>query len=404
MQERHDPGGWGGDRSSRLKLPTFVLGLANLPLGLGNGLMLSAVPQLLVARHVPEPVISDITAIGLAPGFAIFLAGPLLDIRFSRRTYATLATIITALASLAAVLSILHPVPLGFAVFVVSAASSLNLIAAGGWFGSLLDKDGDAALGTWMSVSFTVGFSLMAVIAVPIVHALSPPAAAVLLALPVLAPLAIYAALPAPAPDAALSRERVGVFLRRILSLFRQRDVLRLLLLFILPTGCFALTNTLSGLGGDYHASERFVGLINSVAVTITGIGGALLVPVLVRRSATWRLYLAVGALGAAATLLFAALPRTPSVFALAMVAENLAQALTLTMATVAALQSLDHAAPLAATQFGLITAVPQLPVTYMQWLDGHVYGAHGLTAMYAVDGSLSLAACVTMAALFRTG
>ena len=385
-----------------MKLPAFILGLANLPLGFGNGLMLSAVPQLLAARHVPEPVVSDITAIGLAPGFAIFLVGPLLDIGFSRRAYAAAATIVTALASVVAVLALAQPVLLGAAVFVMSAAASVNLIAIGGWFGSLLDRDQDASLGTWMSVAFTIGFSAAAVAAVPIVHAMPLPAAAVLLALPVLLPLLVYAVMPAPRPDAALSRAGSGVFLRRIADLLRQREIVRLLVLFALPTGCFALTNTLSTLGGDYGASERFVGLINSVAVTLTGIGGALLVPVLVRRAATWRWYLAVGAAGALATLLFAVLPRTPAVFALAMVAENLAQALTLTMATVAALQSLDHGAPLAATQFGLITAVPQLPVTYMQWLDGHVYAAAGLAGMYAVDGGLSLCACAAMVLLGR--
>ena len=391
-----------GSGTSRVKLPTAVLGLANLPLGFGNGLMLSVVPQLLAARHMPEPVISDITAIGLAPGFAIFLAGPLLDIRFSRRAYAVAATILTALASVAAVLAISRPILLGVAVFIVSAASSLNLIAIGGWFGSLLNKEQDASLGTWMSVSFTIGFSLEAMAAVPLVHALPAPVAAAVLALPILAPLLIYAVLPAPPPDVSLSRENFVTLFRRIFALVWQREIMRLLVLFVLPTGCFALTNTLSGLGGDYQASERFVGLINSVAVTITGIGGALLVPVLVRRSATWRLYLWIGAFGAVTTLLFAALPRTPSVFALAMVAENLAQAMTLTMATVAALQSLDHDAPLAATQFGLITAVPQLPVTYMQWLDGHAYGSGGLTGMYVVDGGLSLAACVMMTLVYR--
>lgn len=385
-----------------MRLQPFILGLANLPLGFGNGLMLSAVPQLLAARHVPEAIVSDITAIGLAPGFAVFLAGPMLDRRYSRRTYAVAATILTALASLGAVLSLAHPVLLGIAVFAISAASSLNLIAIGGWFGSLLDKREDASLGTWMSVAFTLGFSFAAVAAVPVVEALPPVAAAVVLAVPVLLPLPIYAAVPASPPDASLSCAGFGVFLRRIAALLRQREIVRLLVLFVLPTGCFALTNTLSGLGGDYHASPRFVGLINSVAVTVTGIGGALLVPVLVRRAATWRWYLGVGLAGALATLLLAALPHTPPVFALAMVAENLAQALTLTMATVAALQSLDHDAPLAATQFGLITAVPQLPVTYMQWLDGHVYAAGGLAGMYVVDGGLSLLACLVMVLLGR--
>ena len=41
-------------------------------------------------------MIADITTIGLLPGFAIFLAGPLLDLRFSRRAYAAAATVVAA--------------------------------------------------------------------------------------------------------------------------------------------------------------------------------------------------------------------------------------------------------------------------------------------------------------------
>ena len=356
--------------------------------------MLSAVPQILAGRHVPEPVIADITSVGLIPGFAVFLLAPLFDLRFSRRASAVFSTIAAALATFVAILVLAHPVLLAAAVFVVSAAASCNLIACGGWFGSVLGERDGASLGASMSVAFTVGFSLAAVIAVPVVHVLSSTGAATVLALPMLAPLAIYAMVPA---GSAVPRGTPGEFVRTVRALFGRRDVVRLLVLFALPTGCFALTNTLSGLGADYRASERFVGLVNSVAVTLTGVGGALLVPVLVRRAATWRVYLGAGALGAIVTLVLAALPRTPGVFAFAMVAENLSQAVTLTSVTVAALQSLDAAAPLAATQFGLLTAVPQLPVTYMQWLDGHAYGKGSLAMMYAFDGGTSLAACLAV-------
>jgi hypothetical protein len=40
-------------------------------------------------------------------------------------------------------------------------------------------------------------------------------------------------------------------------------------------------------------------------------------------------------------------------------------------------------------------------PITYMQWLDGHAYGAHGLTAMYSTDCGLDLLACSLMTMLF---
>ena len=40
-------------------------------------------------------------------------------------------------------------------------------------------------------------------------------------------------------------------------------------------------------------------------------------------------------------------------------------------------------------------------PITYMQLIDGHAYGAGGLTALYGTDGGLDLIACILMAALF---
>jgi hypothetical protein len=40
------------------------------------------------------------------------------------------------------------------------------------------------------------------------------------------------------------------------------------------------------------------------------------------------------------------------------------------------------------------------IPILYMGVLDGRVYGGHGLSRMYLVDGGLSLAACALMAAI----
>ena len=383
-------------------LPSWLLGLANLPVGLANGLTLSAVPQLLAARHVPEPVIADITVAAIIPGFIAFLAGPILDIRFTRRTYAVAATILTAIASVATILAIAHPVLLGMAVFAAGLGSSLNMIAIGGWFGSLVGPQDEARLGTWMGLSGTVGAGLAGMAVVPLLRALPFMEVAILLGLCNLAPLLIYAATSAPPPDPRLARETIGEFVRHIGLLIRQPRIVQLLLLFILPTGAFALTNTLSGLGGDYHASERFVALAGGAVVMVMGVIGALMVPPLVRRFAACPLYLGAGTVGAVVTVLLILLPRTPSSFLLAAIAENLAQTVTLTTVVVAALQSLGRDNPLAATQFGLLTSVSPLPVTYMQWLDGHAYGQGGLDVMFAVDGGVSLVACAAMAVWFR--
>ena len=91
-------------------------------------------------------------------------------------------------------------------------------------------------------------------------------------------------------------------------------------------------------------------------------------------------------------------MPHTPALFAVAMIGENIAQSAALTLVNVLALRSLGEDNPLAATQFGVLSCAANLPITYMQWVDGHAYGAGGLTLMYLADGGLGLAACVTLA------
>jgi PAT family beta-lactamase induction signal transducer AmpG len=56
-------------------------------------------PQLLAALHVPEATIAGITAAAMSSNFWPFIFGPVLDVWFSRRFYAT------AFAALASILA-----------------------------------------------------------------------------------------------------------------------------------------------------------------------------------------------------------------------------------------------------------------------------------------------------------
>src|SRR5665213_3036426 len=85
--------------------PVWLLGLANLPLGLTGGLTLLTVPQWLAAQHVPEPVIAELTTLALVPTFLVFLVGPLFDIWFSRRTYAIASTLVATVGALGTLLA-----------------------------------------------------------------------------------------------------------------------------------------------------------------------------------------------------------------------------------------------------------------------------------------------------------
>ncbi len=84
--------------------PIWLLGFGFWPLGVNGALLLITMPQLLAAQHAPESRIASITAMALAPGFLSFLMAPLLDWRFSRRTWAIVFTLLTGFGSAGAFL------------------------------------------------------------------------------------------------------------------------------------------------------------------------------------------------------------------------------------------------------------------------------------------------------------
>jgi PAT family beta-lactamase induction signal transducer AmpG len=121
-------------------------------------------------------------------------------------------------------------------------------------------------------------------------------------------------------------------------------------------------------------------------------------------------LYLLIGTVGSVFTLLLLALPRTPATFAVAFVGENVVQALSFTAAVAICFEVIGRNNALAATQFGLLTAMTVIPIVYMGRLDGRVYSMawsghralRGMTGTMLVDGGLSLAACVVMYAAMQ--
>jgi PAT family beta-lactamase induction signal transducer AmpG len=373
------------------------MGLANLPWGVNGAVSLITVPQLLAARHVPEPQIASVTAFAMIPTFCGFLLSPLLDVRFSRRFYAFAFALTAALFDFAALASIGDLEMLAILLFLGMTAAVLFTGAVGGWLGSLVPSESDKKLGAWFSLASIGGFGVTAIVAITLLRSLPYLAGAAALALVLVAPTAMFARFPAPGPDRKLAGESFGQMARDIVALVRQRVVLRSLLLFVLPAASFALTNMLGGLGNDYSTSERLVGLIAGVGVTLAGVVGSLAVPRIGKNMRAAFLYVAIGAIGALFTLSLIALPRTPAVYALAMIGENVFQAAAFAAQYAIVFDTIGKNNPLAATQFAFLTAAPSLPITYMQAVDGRFYGANGLAGAYLADGGASLIACAIL-------
>jgi len=381
-------------------LPIWLMGFCNLPLGLGGAIGLVTVPQLLAAEDVPESTIAWITSVALVPLFASFVLAPVLDWRFSRRFYSILTAVLAALLLFAGLLNLADPVLLGAALVLAVFAVALNQAAVGGWVSSLTGPDDKSTLGAWLTVANVLGFGVGAAVAILLFRALPPVIGAAAVAGLLLLPVPLYLAMPSPPPDARLAHEGFTAFLKDVLALFRQKNVRWLLFFFAMPAASFALSNTMSGLGKDFGASEQFVGTVAGVGVAIAGVLGSLVVPPLIHRLTPDRLYLAIGAGGAVFTVAQLALPLTPLTFAIAMIGQNGIQAAAVSAANVVILRANGDDNPLAATQFALLSAALGLPLSYMQAIDGQAYDQGGLVACYLADAFISLIACAILALL----
>jgi len=381
--------------------PAWALGLATLCNGAFSGVLVITIPQLLAARGVPELQIASISGLSFLPGVFNFLAAPILDVGLSRRVYAiALALGMCGLTALS--LNLLSDLPaLAMVMFAANVCYYLYTPAVAGWFSQLLARNEEPVLGAWLAAAGVAGFGCSSAAAILLLRGLPFEIGVAVICLVGLAPLGLFAFVPhEPAPTLSFrdSFRPVSANLARIV---RDRHIWRMMALFAVPCATFSLTNTLSGIGRDFHASESFVGLVGGVGTTVGGVFGALIAPVFVKRFSPLRLYIGVGALGALFTLSLLIPARTPLLFATAMVGENVFQSAGFALIYALVLLSIGRDNPVASTQFALINAASIVPIVYMPMLDGLGYDRGGLAGNLAVDASLSLVACAVMTLLF---
>jgi PAT family beta-lactamase induction signal transducer AmpG len=350
------------------------MGSTNATFGLFAGFAVVTLPEMLAAQGVAGGRIAAIVALVLSPAFWSFLLSPILDVRFSRRTYALAFSMVAAVSIALAVTFRTHIAAVEAIVIVGFTAASLVQGAVGGWMGSL-----------------------MMLAAGEIVTHLPPPLAGTLIGSLLLLPSLLYIAIPAPPPDGRLAAESFRQFFRSILTLVQRREVLVALMLFLLPASSFALTNVLGGIGKDFSATERMVSLFAGVGSAVAGVVASLLLPPLARRLPLRPLYLAIGIAGALFTLSLLLLPQTPATFAIAITGQNGFQALSIAAASAIAFETLGPANPLAATQFSVLLAAINLPITLMGVIDGRAYTWRGVPAAFFVDASISLVVCTLL-------
>jgi PAT family beta-lactamase induction signal transducer AmpG len=389
--------------AARRRLPIWLMGLTMASFGAFGGVWAIATPQLLAADHVPEATIATVTTVVLLPGVLGFLLCPILDLWISRRAWSGLMAGVTGILVAAALLN--HHDLTAFTVLLIAASLTATFYqgALGGWLGDLVADSERASLGAWTTVGNIGGGGLMAMAAVPILRALPAPWGAVACgSAVVVAPLALFPFIAAPAPRERLVGEGFRRLIRDLRQIIVRPAILRLVVIFAAPAAAFALTNTLSGFGAQYRASESFVSLVGGAGVMVAGIVGSLAVPPLIARIPPVRLYLSIGVVGAVFTVGLALAPKVPAVLAAGLLGENIFQAAAFAASNAITYWSLGKDNPLAASQVSLLVAASVAPITYMQYVDGHAYAFHGVVGSYLADALISAAACALLFLVFR--
>lgn len=388
--------------SQRRVPPVWMMGLTNVTFGMVITFAVVTVPQILADQGVPGGHIAAITAAIISPGWWAFLFAPILDVRFRRRTYALVLGFLAAISTAFIAFDHHNLLAVEIAAFTSTAAVSFYQGAVGGWMGSLIEKKQDGLLSSWFIGGGIAAGGIMAMSGEPIVLHAPPILAAAFLFFVVALPMSFFVVIPAPEPDKLLAAESFGRFWREVLSLFKRSEVLIGIVLFVLPSASFSLTNVLAGVGKDYHASPGMVSFLAGGGYLIAGVVGMFLVPQLAKKLPLRPLYLGIGVAGALFTLSTLMLPRTSFTFAVVFTGELIFQTLALTVGTGIIFEIIGRNNPLAATTFTLLMSVMNVPISYMGFVDGWGYSLRGLVGSFAVDAGLGMAACILLAIALR--
>ena len=377
------------------------MGLSNLSVGLNSGIAFFVMPQLLAAQHVAEATIAGITAAAMSSNFWPFVFGPMLDVWFSRRLYATVFAGAASILVVIALLSTHHLALLEVAMVLGVACAMLCTTALCGWLSTVCRNQDKNSLSAWVNISVIAGTGITSVAGGELVRQLPRSLATIILGALVILPTLVFPFIPCAGPDQRMASDSFSQFFQEVFTMLRQREILVALLILASPCASFALTNLLGGLGSDFQASPRIVSLAGGVGAFFPGILGCLLFPIFARRRSLLFLYLADGILGGLFTLALIWLPHTPATFTLALIGQYLFQAVAFSTGVGIIFEAIGENNPLAATAFTLLAAATYVPITYMMVFDGKGYAMGGIAGSFAMDAGISIASSVVLALLF---
>jgi hypothetical protein len=226
--------------------------------------------------------------------------------------------------------------------------------------------------------------------------------AAILLGLTLIVPTVMLFFIPLPRVPTRGVGEGFATFLRDLRRVCKRRDCIIGLICFAAPTACFALTNSFSSLGSDFHVTEQQVTALNGPGVAVACSIGCLVGVWFCNRFLRRNVYIITGFFSVTAALAILATPHTPAWYAGGVLAYNLFQGVNYTAFSSFCYELVGPANPLAATQISLLAAAANLPISYMTAIEGYAHAEWGLSGMLVTDALSTLIVGGTLLLVLR--
>src|SRR5712691_3087802 len=265
------------EKESRFHNPPWLFGILSIPWGAFNGIIIVLMPFLLRKHGISPDRIANVIAISSIPNVWYFLWSPVVDTGMLRRTWVIIAAGISALCGASAIaatslsltqLTILLLAGNVIAMLLSSACGAILTTLtptkhgkASGWYNAGNLGGGALGAGAGIWIADKVGVSVLAVIAGSMVFL--PALAALLISeerSPRMAVIPLFRALG-----------------RDVWDVLRSRSTLIGLVFFLSPVGSSAVSNLISSVGPDFHASDAQVAWVSGLAGGLLSALGCLI-------------------------------------------------------------------------------------------------------------------------------
>ncbi len=375
-----------------------------LTFGLVAGFVITALPFLLSKAGVSVDRIATVSAIAMSPTFWAFLMTPIVDVGFTRRTYAFALAIASAL-SLGSALWFFSPARLSLFTALVLLAELAIVIQSGavyGWISEFVPDAERGRVGGWINAANLGGGALGAMAVMWSASRLPFRTLGMMIAFATVSSTLFLLRFPHPADPQLGLRQILGGTFRSVVQTSRQPQVLTGFLLFLAPVSCVAAINLFAGLGNEFHASPQWVVWTTGAGAAVTSAIGAFVGGYIADRVDRGVLYVGGGTLAGLCALWMAATPHTQATFTAGVLAYNFVAGVCYAAFSALGLQLVGIRNPTAATQLALFAAASNGAIVYMTWADGQGFRMFGIRGLLLVDGLAAITAAIPLLLFLR--